>query len=295
MKKGILAVCAAVLLFVLIAVMCAVFHNTHANKPVETLPDEKSSVAVRTVEDPSIRYKVPESPASETFEASLKEDKLLYSDTSICAVFGDDIRQFCTDSFGEYLAPLQEPYRMLEDAGYEYFVVFNSDDETVVKRDNYLEFNIYLPGNRGRFTISKKGKTYTTTFTLLKEDEYLQTYIQDAGDDEADSMYRYYTSKNQLPMMGYKGVNNTLDNSTYAIFDSEQIDEAFSSDVLYFVRLNYGSSSALQDTINFLYSVGMQDSLSQATYDNGKIICGDYLCKIIDFYGDIATDFYRRE
>lgn len=112
-------------------------------------------------EEETIKYKVPESPVSHVMEAEGKERDTLYSDTTICSTFAEDIRDMCIEVFGDYLRPLQEPYELITEAGYEYFVAYGSDTETCVKvPGESLEFNVYLRALEVEW-LSKRVETLT--------------------------------------------------------------------------------------------------------------------------------------
>lgn len=206
-------------------------------------------------EEETIKYKVPESPVSHVMEAEGKERDTLYSDTTICSTFAEDIRDMCIEVFGDYLRPLQEPYELITEAGYEYFVAYGSDTETCVKvPGESLEFNVYLPGARGRVVIEKSGDTYSSTFRILEDGEHETTPVIEEGDfEEVESVgvvhYGFNQNNPQPVVPGYINMNESYGLVDYVLFDGDEIADTFES-IIDKVREVWGTDDALCDLLN---------------------------------------------
>lgn len=270
---------------------------------ISKLPQERGEgmeLPIETTEESTeIKYKVPESPVSHVMEAEGKEREIVYSDTTICATFDQDIRDMCTEVFGEYLMPLQEPYRLLEEAGYEYFVAFYSDEYTCVKvPGESLEFNIYLPGARGRFSISKSGDVYTTTFRILKDDEY-QTPVETEEDNSIIEETVHYGFNQNIPqpiIPGYVSVNDSLGQLDYVLFDGDEISDRCSS-IIDKVREVWGTDDALCDLLNYKYEISGDTALGilKINDDGTQITYGNYLFVLGENENGITTDVYKKK
>lgn len=289
-KRVLVAFIAVLCVVVVVAVIAVVGSLTSRDDVMEQPPISAVD------ESESVRYRVPESPVSVTMEGTNKEDSLTYSDTSICAVFDADIRSLCITAFGDYLAALQEAYRILEDAGYEYFVAFTTDAETYELGENHLVFNIYLPGARGRFSIDKEGNTYSTTFRILEDGE-LETQPEVLEyEDPVTVAYGYKQSSDPQPVDGYTCINTDIDLGSYTLFDGEQIKELTPGNVLDVVRGKYGDDTVLCDTFSYVYNE-LGDVVNELTIDTTatRLQCENYLFIITrGSEGAIYTDIYKR-
>lgn len=279
MKKGILFASIVLVIGVMIGIVGFLLYRRPAN--VETLPDVPGYVEETTGE--SIPYKVPESLHTEVIEETSNKDGLQYSDTSICAVFGDDIRNVVIDVFDEYLAPLQEAYKILNDEGYEYFTAFHTDIDTVVEGADYVEFTINLPGARGRCTISKEGTKYMTTFRYLKDDEY-PVDIEPDEEVEENAVGINYTrrrSANPAEFDGYSVVDDEDIADKYAVQSGDYIKDSVPSEVIGVIRERFDSDDALCDAIDFLITTTGQTAWSDMTVvdEDRRVILyeGDYM------------------
>ena len=254
-----------------------------------------------TVEE-TIKYKVPESPVSHVMEAEGKERDTLYSDTTICSTFAEDIRDMCIEVFGDYLRPLQEPYELITEAGYEYFVAYGSDTETCVKvPGESLEFNVYLPGARGRVVIEKSGDTYSSTFRILEDGEHETTPVIEEGDfEEVESVgvvhYGVYENNPHPVVPGYVNMNESYGLVDYVLFDGDEIADTFES-IIDKVREVWGTDDALCDLLNYKYEVSGDTALGifKISEDGTRITYGDYLFVLSNNENGIATDVYKKK
>lgn len=264
------------------------------NKPQE-FPSEYT-------EEETIKYKVPESPVSHVMEAEGKERDTLYSDTTICSTFAEDIRDMCIEVFGDYLRPLQEPYELITEAGYEYFVAYGSDTETCVKvPGESLEFNVYLPGARGRVVIEKSGDTYRSTFRILEDGEHETTPVIEEGDfEEVESVgvvhYGFNQNNPQPVVPGYVSMNESYGLVDYVLFDGDEIADTFES-IIDKVREVWGTDDALCDLLNYKYEISGDTALGifKINEDGTRIIYGDYLFVLSNNENGIATDVYKKK
>lgn len=253
-------------------------------------------------EEETIKYKVPESPVSHVMEAEGKERDTLYSDTTICSTFAEDIRDMCIEVFGDYLRPLQEPYELITEAGYEYFVAYGSDAETCVKvSGESLEFNVYLPGARGRVVIEKSGDTYSSTFRILEDGEHETTPVIEEGDfEEVESVgvVHYGVNQNnpQPVVPGYVSMNESYGLVDYVLFDGDEIADTFES-IIDKVREVWGTDDALCDLLNYKYEISGDTALGifKISEDGTHITYGDYLFVLSNNENGIATDVYKKK
>ena len=158
MKNAIIAVIGALVLFGVGLGIGWSMHSKEYAKVPETLPTEEET-----------RLYAPIEPPTEVFQETAPAETK-YTTEEIESVFGADIQEYCIRAFGEYQEALQSLCAILKDSGYNYFVPFNSDEETLILDGDYVEFNIYLPSARGRATI-KKSDTYHTEFYILEDGE----------------------------------------------------------------------------------------------------------------------------
>ena len=252
-------------------------------------------------EEETIKYKVPESPVSHVMEAEGKERDTLYSDTTICSTFAEDIRDMCIEVFGDYLRPLQEPYELITEAGYEYFVAYGSDTETCVKvPGESLEFNVYLPGARGRVVIEKSGDTYSSTFRILEDGEHETTPVIEEGDfEEVESVgvvhYGFNQNNPQPVVPGYVSMNESYGLVDYVLFDGDEIADTFES-IIDKVREVWGTDDALCDLLNYKYEISGDTALGifKISEDGTRITYGDYLFVLSNNENGIATDVYKK-
>lgn len=253
-------------------------------------------------EEETIKYKVPESPVSHVMEAEGKERDILYSDTTICSTFAEDIRDMCIEVFGDYLRPLQEPYKLITVAGYEYFVAYGSDTETCVKvPGESLEFNVYLPGARGRVVIEKSGGTYSSTFRILEDGEHETTPVIEEGDFEGVEsvgvVHYGFNQNNPQPVVpGYVSMNESYGSVDYVLFDGDEIADTFGS-IIDKVREVWGTDDALCDLLNYKYEISGDTALGifKISEDGTRITCGDYLFVLSNNENGIATDVYKKK
>lgn len=253
-------------------------------------------------EEETIKYKVPESPVSHVMEAEGKERDTLYSDTTICSTFAEDIRDMCIEVFGDYLRPLQEPYELITEAGYEYFVAYGSDAETCVKvSGESLEFNVYLPGARGRVVIEKSGDTYSSTFRILEDGEHETTPVIEEGDfEEVESVgvvhYGFNQNNPQPVVPGYISMNESYGLVDYVLFDGDEISDTFES-IIDKVREVWGTDDALCDLLNYKYEISGDTALGifKISEDGTHITYGDYLFVLSNNENGIATDVYKKK
>lgn len=253
-------------------------------------------------EEEIIKYKVPESPVSHVMEAEGKERDILYSDTTICSTFAEDIRDMCIEVFGDYLRPLQEPYELIIQAGYEYFVAYGSDTETCVKvPGESLEFNVYLPGARGRVVIEKSGGTYSSTFRILEDGEHETTPVIEEGDfEEVESVgvvhYGFNQNNPQPVVPGYINMNESYGLVDYVLFDGDEIADTFES-IIDKVREVWGTDDALCDLLNYKYEISGDTALGifKISEDGTRITYGDYLFVLSNNENGIATDVYKKK
>lgn len=253
-------------------------------------------------EEKTIKYKVPESPVSHVMEAEGKERDTLYSDTTICSTFAEDIRDMCIEVFGDYLRPLQEPYELITEAGYEYFVAYGSDTETCVKvPGESLEFNVYLPGARGRVVIEKSGDTYSSTFRILEDGEHETTPVIEEGDfEEVESVgvvhYGFNQNNLQPVVPGYVNMNESYGLVDYVLFDGDEIADTFES-IIDKVREVWGTDDALCDLLNYKYEISGDTALGifKISEDGTRITYGDYLFVLSNNENGIATDVYKKK
>lgn len=253
-------------------------------------------------EEETIKYKVPESPVSHVMEAEGKERDTLYSDTTICSTFAEDIRDMCIEVFGDYLRPLQEPYELITEAGYEYFVAYGSDAETCVKvSGESLEFNVYLPGARGRVVIEKSGDTYSSTFRILEDGEHETTPVIEEGDfEEVESVgvvhYGFNQNNPQLVVPGYVSMNESYGLVDYVLFDGDEIADTFES-IIDKVREVWGTDDALCDLLNYKYEISGDTALGvfKISEDGTHITYGGYLFVLSNNENGIATDVYKKK
>lgn len=253
-------------------------------------------------EEATIKYKVPESPVSHVMEAEGKERDILYSDTTICSTFAEDIRDMCIEVFGDYLRPLQEPYKLITEAGYEYFVAYGSDTETCVKvPGESLEFNVYLPGARGRVVIEKSGDTYSSTFRILEDGEHETTPVIEEGDfEEVESVgvvhYGFNQNNPQPVVPGYVNMNESYGLVGYVLFDGDEIADTFES-IIDKVREVWGTDDALCDLLNYKYEISGDTALGifKISEDGTRITYGDYLFVLSNNENGIATDVYKKK
>lgn len=253
-------------------------------------------------EEETIKYKVPESPVSHVMEAEGKERDTLYSDTTICSTFAEDIRDMCIEVFGDYLRPLQEPYELITEAGYEYFVAYGSDAETCVKvSGESLEFNVYLPGARGRVVIEKSGDTYSSTFRILEDGEHETTPVMEEGDfEEVESVgvvhYGFNQNNPQPVVPGYINMNESYGLVDYVLFDGDEIADTFES-IIDKVREVWGTDDALCDLLNYKYEISGDTALGifKISEDGTRITYGDYLFVLSNNENGIATDVYKKK
>ena len=253
-------------------------------------------------EEETIKYKVPESPVSHVMEAEGKERDTLYSDTTICSTFAEDIRDMCIEVFGDYLRPLQEPYELITEAGYEYFVAYGSDTETCVKvPGESLEFNVYLPGARGRVVIEKSGDTYSSTFRILEDGEHETTPVIEEGDfEEVESVgvvhYGFNQNNPQPVVPGYVNMNESYGLVDYVLFDGDEIADTFES-IIDKVREVWGTDDALCDLLNYKYEISGDTALGifKISEDGTRITYGDYLFVLSNNENGIATDVYKKK
>lgn len=253
-------------------------------------------------EEEIIKYKVPESPVSHVMEAEGKERDTLYSDTTICSTFAEDIRDMCIEVFGDYLRPLQEPYELITEAGYEYFVAYGSDTETCVKvPGESLEFNVYLPGARGRVVIEKSGDTYSSTFRILEDGEHETTPVIEEGDfEEVESVgvvhYGFNQNNPQPVVPGYVNMNESYGLVDYVLFDGDEIADTFES-IIDKVREVWGTDDALCDLLNYKYEISGDTALGifKISEDGTRITYGDYLFVLSNNENGIATDVYKKK
>lgn len=253
-------------------------------------------------EEETIKYKVPESPVSHVMEAEGKERDTLYSDTTICSTFAEDIRDMCIEVFGDYLRPLQEPYELITEAGYEYFVAYGSDTETCVKvPGESLEFNVYLPGARGRVVIENSGDTYSSTFRILEDGEHETTPVIEEGDfEEVESVgvvhYGFNQNNPQPVVPGYVNMNESYGLVDYVLFDGDEIADTFES-IIDKVREVWGTDDALCDLLNYKYEISGDTALGifKISEDGTRITYGDYLFVLSNNENGIATDVYKKK
>lgn len=253
-------------------------------------------------EEETIKYKVPESPVSHVMEAEGKERDTLYSDTTICSTFAEDIRDMCIEVFGDYLRPLQEPYELITEAGYEYFVAYGSDAETCVQvSGESLEFNVYLPGARGRVVIEKSGDTYSSTFRILEDGEHETTPVIEEGDfEEVESVgvvhYGFNQNNPQPVVPGYVSMNESYGLVDYVLFDGDEIADTFES-IIDKVREVWGTDDALCDLLNYKYEISGDTALGifKISEDGTHITYGDYLFVLSNNENGIATDVYKKK
>lgn len=253
-------------------------------------------------EEETVKYKVPESPVSHVMEAEGKERDILYSDTTICSTFAEDIRDVCIEVFGDYLRPLQEPYKLITEAGYEYFVAYGSDTETCVKvPGESLEFNVYLPGARGRVVIEKSGDTYSSTFRILEDGEHETTPVIEEGDfDEVESVgvvhYGFNQNNPQPVVPEYVSMNESYGLVDYVLFDGDEIADTFES-IVDKVREVWGTDDALCDLLNYKYEISGDTTLGifKISEDGTRITYGDYLFVLSNNENGIATDVYKKK
>lgn len=253
-------------------------------------------------EEETVKYKVPESPVSHVMEAEGKERDILYSDTTICSTFAEDIRDMCIEVFGDYLRPLQEPYELITEAGYEYFVAYGSDTETCVKvPGESLEFNVYLPGARGRVVIEKSGDTYSSTFRILEDGEHETTPVPEEGDfEEVESVgvvhYGFNQNNPQPVVPGYVSMNESYRLVDYVLFDGDEIADTFES-IVDKVREVWGTDDALCDLLNYKYEISGDTALGifKISEDGTRITYGDYLFVLSNNENGIATDVYKKK
>lgn len=253
-------------------------------------------------EEGTVKYKVPESPVSHVMEAEGKERDILYSDTTICSTFAEDIRDMCIEVFGDYLRPLQEPYELITEAGYEYFVAYGSDTETCVKvPGESLEFNVYLPGARGRVVIEKSGDTYSSTFRILEDGEHETTPVIEEGDFEGVEsvgvVHYGFNQNNPQPVVpGYVSMNESYGSVDYVLFDGDEIADTFES-IIDKVREVWGTDDALCDLLNYKYEISGDTALGifKISEDGTRITCGDYLFVLSNNENGIATDVYKKK
>lgn len=290
-KLGILAAIFGIIL----AVGIIVWKIPKPKNEIQEFPSEYT-------EEETIKYKVPESPVSHVMEAEGKERDTLYSDTTICSTFAEDIRDMCIEVFGDYLRPLQEPYELITEAGYEYFVAYGSDTETCVKvPGESLEFNVYLPGARGRVVIEKSGDTYSSTFRILEDGEHETTPVIEEGDfEEVESVgvvhYGFNQNNPQPVVPGYVNMNESYGLVDYVLFDGDEIADTFES-IIDKVREVWGTDDALCDLLNYKYEISGDTALGifKISEDGTRITYGDYLFVLSNNENGIATDVYKKK
>lgn len=224
---------------------------------------------------------------------------LCNSDTTICSTFAEDIRDMCIEVFGDYLRPLQEPYELITEAGYEYFVAYGSDTETCVKvPGESLEFNVYLPGARGRVVIEKSGDTYSSTFRILEDGEHETTPVIEEGDFEEVGVVHYgFNQNNPQPVVpGYVNMNESYGLVDYVLFDGDEIADTFES-IIDKVREVWGTDDALCDLLNYKYEISGDTALGifKISEDGTRITYGDYLFVLSNNENGIATDVYKKK
>ena len=266
------------------------------------IPKPKNEPQEFPSEEETIKYKVPESPVSHVMEAEGKERDILYSDTTICSTFAEDIRDMCIEVFGDYLRPLQEPYELITEAGYEYFVAYGSDTETCVKvPGESLEFNVYLPGARGRVVIEKSGDTYSSTFRILEDGEHETTPVIEEGDfEEVESVgvvhYGFNQNNPQPVVPGYVNMNESYGLVDYVLFDGDEIADTFES-IIDKVREVWGTDDALCDLLNYKYEISGDTAhgIFKISEDGTRITYGDYLFVLSNNENGIATDVYKKK
>lgn len=295
MKKFLISLAIGIGVLVSVLVIGFFLHKQSVSRPVEPLPIE----SVEDSTEETIRYKVPEKPISQTLEGTVKEDTFTYSETSICAVFAPDIRSLCEEAFGEYLGALQMPYAQLLEAGYEYFAAFTTDEDTYAVGDNSLEFTIYLPDARGRFTITKSDENYNSNFRILEDTEYFSSSMVDGVDEEPETVtYTFNTLINPPPVEGYMCIDSDLSNYSYYTFDSDMLADLFTSSVVLPVREVLGDDGALEATASIVVQVYGESVLGEVTLlDTNPItlVCGDHLF-VLEKDGDITrTSVYIKD
>lgn len=264
--------------------------------------DEPQEFPSDYTEEETIKYKVPESPVSHVMEAEGKERDILYSDTTICSTFAEDIRNMCVEVFGVYLRPLQEPYKLVTEAGYEYFVAYSSDSETCVKvPGESLEFNVYLPGARGRVVIEKNGNTYISTFRILEDGEHETTPVIEEGDFEeaepTETVHYGVNQNNPQPIIpGYVSLNDSYGLVDYVLFDGDEIADTCEG-IIDKVREVWGTDDALCDLLNYKYEISGDVALGilKISDDGTRITYGDYLFVLSNNENGIATDVYKKK
>lgn len=308
MKKkvvvGILVSVLTLVVAVVIAVLAFVLHNEQVDEPIAT-----TEMYVPESESTEVQYNVPEvKPTGE--HNSTNSGTQVYSDTTVCATFDEDIRNLCVSAFGEYIIALQDSCKFLFDAGYEYFVAYGTDTDTSVVESNYIEFTAYLPGSRARFNIRNDNGKYTTKAWLLAEDELLSPSL--VAPDGPDSLPSEevtgllpanldgWSESNEPALYDDYGVlDMRMQPAQFYTFDSDFITELVARDVVTLARDTFNTDAALYDMVSFILYDSGEEALMNITVEKEsdtsiKCYWENYMFHIWSNEGKVYSDTYDK-
>ena len=267
MRKAIIALVVAGVVIITVGSVGYMLHLRNKSGVTETSAVEE----VETVE-----YKVPESVSHDEMSEESNRKKQEYSDTTICATFDKQIRDYCEQAFGEYLPALQDAYKLIDNLGYQYFAAYGTDDQYTEVSENRLELTVYLPGNRARVTITKDGDTYTTNMRILEDSEYV--VMDEDTDEPIGEEVNYFTVDNTAStVQGYQTVS--YDGELYNI-DGEVLTEAFSSDVVDMANEYLGTTNVLSAPYIMLGSKDLTEATATGHQGYLQVQYGDYIVDI---------------
>ena len=298
--KGRVIIIISVVTAILVGVICGYVYFRH-NKTDDVVVETTEEYIVE--ESTEVQYKIPESQHSEVLENVREANKYQYSDTTICATFSEQIRGMCVDVFGEYIGALQNSCAQIQETGYEYFTAYDTDIDTAVLGEGYLEFTVYLPGARGRCGIEKDGNNYVSTFRILDDTELVSDslYAPDGLDaellqDAVDYNTPWVNSTNPIYIEGYELITHDTHKASYYTFDSDFLVEMLGMKVMEPIRTVIGVDMGMYDTVSFVLSNADESALSQiaASVDGNAVMCtwGDYIFRIVVENGRPCTDIY---
>lgn len=268
MKKGIIAVAIVLGVGLVIGGVGLFLHLTEPDRDQVTIETEETT-------DGDIQYRVPESVNTEEMSAESNRKDQEYSDTTICATFSEDIRNYCVEAFGEYLPALQDTYKLVEGMGYRYFTAYTTDSEYTEVGENTLSFTLYLPGNRGRVTITKDGSTYSTSFRILDDSELVVMESEDSDEVETGEVVADTFTVNTTSAPAVEGYDTCPTDAELYVVDAETLNEAYDSAVIEQVLNSFGTVTPLSAPYVLLgeqdlhsASVSVADGSVQVAYNN---------------------------
>lgn len=287
MKKGIIAVAVVLGIGLVIGGVGLFLHLTEPDRDQVTIETEET-------EDGEIPYRVPESVNTEEMTEQSNRKNQEYSDTTICATFNEDIRNYCVEAFGEYLPALQDTCKIIEGMGYRYFTAYTTDSEYTEVGNNTLTFTIYLPGNRGRVSITKDDSEYSTSFRILDDSELVVLEREDDEESETGEVAVDMFTLDTTSAPTVDGYDNCPTDVELYTIDAETLNGAYSSTVIEQVLNDFGTVTPLSAPYLLLGEQDLQSAEVTVSTGSIQVVYANYLV-VVSGTDSYTVNFYIKQ